>query len=117
MAGPSPRRRGLRPRKAKRHLIQLVDETPHQPPPPVGDDKAILMRRRNIDEPSAYALLRAITDRIRIVQGGAPVHYPDFMFQYREAANFPGAVRQRALLADDALGRHALVRAGGGGFG
>ena len=31
----------------------------------------------------------AITDRIRIVPGGEPIHYPDFMFQYREAANFP----------------------------
>ena len=24
-----------------------------------------------------------------MVPGGEPVHYPDFMFQYREAANFP----------------------------
>lgn len=32
---------------------------------------------------------RAISDRLALRQGGEPVHYPDFMFQYREAANFP----------------------------
>jgi NitT/TauT family transport system ATP-binding protein len=31
----------------------------------------------------------AITDRLVLRQGGWPVHYSDFMFQYREAANFP----------------------------
>jgi NitT/TauT family transport system ATP-binding protein len=31
----------------------------------------------------------AITDRLVLRQGGWPVHYADFMFQYREAANFP----------------------------
>lgn len=34
-------------------------------------------------------ILGAISDRLVLVQGAAPVHYPDFMFQYREAANFP----------------------------
>ena len=32
---------------------------------------------------------RAISDRFLLVRGGKLVHYPDFMFQYREAANFP----------------------------
>ncbi|WP_315761709.1 ABC transporter substrate-binding protein [Sphingomonas sp. Y38-1Y] len=49
---------------------------------------AILARPAYLDAP-ADAILRAITDRIRLVQGGEPVHYPDFMFQHREAANFP----------------------------
>ncbi|HCB75675.1 MAG TPA: nitrate transporter [Sphingomonas bacterium] len=49
---------------------------------------AILARSTYLNAP-ADAILRAITDRIRLVQGGEPVHYPDFMFQYREAANFP----------------------------
>lgn len=48
----------------------------------------ILARPEYLDAPRD-AILRAITDRIRIVPGGEPVHYPDFMFQYREAANFP----------------------------
>ena len=34
-------------------------------------------------------ILRAIADRLLLARGGATVHYPDFMFQYREAANFP----------------------------
>lgn len=48
----------------------------------------ILARPEYLDAPRE-AVLRAITDRIRVVPGGEPVHYPDFMFQYREAANFP----------------------------
>ncbi len=48
----------------------------------------ILARREYLDAPHE-AILRAITDRIRVVPGGEPTHYPDFMFQYREAANFP----------------------------
>ena len=34
-------------------------------------------------------ILGAISDRLVLVQGAEPVHYPDFMFQFREAANFP----------------------------
>ena len=48
----------------------------------------ILARPEYLDAPRD-AVLRAITDRIRVVPGGEPIHYPDFMFQYREAANFP----------------------------
>lgn len=48
----------------------------------------ILARPEYLDAPRD-AILRAITDRIRLSPGGEPVHYPDFMFQYREAANFP----------------------------
>ena len=48
----------------------------------------ILARPEYLDAPRD-AVLRAITDRIRLVPGGEPIHYPDFMFQYREAANFP----------------------------
>jgi NitT/TauT family transport system ATP-binding protein len=32
---------------------------------------------------------RAISDRLLLARGGEIVDYPDFMFQYREAANFP----------------------------
>lgn len=48
----------------------------------------ILARPEYLDAPRD-AIQRAITDRIRLVPGGEPIHYPDFMFQYREAANFP----------------------------
>lgn len=49
---------------------------------------AILARSGYLDS-SVDSILRAITDRLRLTLGGEPVHYPDFMFQYREAANFP----------------------------
>jgi NitT/TauT family transport system ATP-binding protein len=57
-------------------------------PETVEESAAILARREYIGA-SQDAILRAITDRIRLTPGGEPVHYPDFMFQYREAANFP----------------------------
>ncbi|HMO74009.1 MAG TPA: CmpA/NrtA family ABC transporter substrate-binding protein [Sphingopyxis sp.] len=57
-------------------------------PGTAGDSADILARRAYLDAPRE-AVLRAITDRIPVAPGGAPVHYPDFMFQYREAANFP----------------------------
>ncbi|ALJ13336.1 CmpA/NrtA family ABC transporter substrate-binding protein [Sphingopyxis macrogoltabida] len=57
--------------------------------PGVAEESAdILARPEYLDAPRD-AVLRAITDRIRLVPGGEPIHYPDFMFQYREAANFP----------------------------
>jgi ABC-type nitrate/sulfonate/bicarbonate transport system substrate-binding protein len=49
---------------------------------------AILARPGYLDAPED-AVLRAITDRVRLAQGQPPTHIPDFMFQYREAANFP----------------------------
>lgn len=57
-------------------------------PETVEQSAAILSRAHYLDAP-VDAILRAITDRIRVVPGGEPVYYPDFMFQYREAANFP----------------------------
>lgn len=52
------------------------------------ESAGILARPEYLDAPRD-AVLRAITDRIPLVPGGEPIHYPDFMFQYREAANFP----------------------------
>jgi two-component system, oxyanion-binding sensor len=49
---------------------------------------AILARSEYLDG-SAELIRRAISDRLLLSQGGALVDYPDFMFQYREAANFP----------------------------
>lgn len=57
-------------------------------PDTATESAAILACPAYLDAP-VDAILRAITDRIRVVPGGEPVHYPDFMFQYREAANFP----------------------------
>ncbi|MGW8190989.1 CmpA/NrtA family ABC transporter substrate-binding protein [Sphingomonas hankookensis] len=74
----------------------------------VEQSAAILARADYLDAP-VDAILRAITDRIRVVPGGAPVHYPDFMFQYREAANFPWRSQAAWLYAQ-------MVRWDGRGF-
>jgi two-component system, oxyanion-binding sensor len=49
---------------------------------------AILARPEYLDG-DAMLIQRAISDRLLLKRGGEVVHYPDFMFQYREAANFP----------------------------
>ncbi|GFM27410.1 CmpA/NrtA family ABC transporter substrate-binding protein [Novosphingobium sp. PY1] len=48
----------------------------------------ILARPEYLDG-SAELIRRAISDQLLIARGGALIHYPNFMFQYREAANFP----------------------------
>lgn len=77
-------------------------------PATVEQSAAILARADYLDAP-VDAILRAITDRIRVVPDGAPVHYPDFMFQYREAANFPWRSQAAWLYAQ-------MVRWDGRGF-
>lgn len=57
--------------------------------PGTAEQNADILARPAYLDASRDAILRAITDRIRLVPEGPPVHYPDFMFQYREAANFP----------------------------
>jgi two-component system, oxyanion-binding sensor len=49
---------------------------------------AILARAQYIDA-DPDLILGAISDRLVLQRGGAPITYPDFMFQHREAANFP----------------------------
>ena len=57
-------------------------------PAATHENAAILARPEYCDAP-VETIMRAITDRIRLRRDAAPIHYPDFMFQYREAANFP----------------------------
>jgi NitT/TauT family transport system ATP-binding protein len=57
--------------------------------PETAEESAAILARPDYIGASRDAIQRAITDRIRIAPGAAPVHYPDFMVQYREAANFP----------------------------
>ena len=57
--------------------------------PETASQNAEILARPEYLDASAEAIRRAITDRIRLRQGSEPIHYPDFMFQYREAASFP----------------------------
>lgn len=69
---------------------------------------AILARREYLDGPAAL-IERAISDRLLLARGGEPVHFPDFMFQYREAATFPWVSQAEWLYTQ-------MVRWEGGGF-
>lgn len=53
------------------------------------DVNATILARPEYIDGSAELIRRAISDQLLIARGGAMIHYPDFMFQYREAANFP----------------------------
>jgi len=65
--------------KAGRHFID---------PANWSDNAAILARAEYLDGDRAL-IERAISDRLLLARHGETAHYPDFMFQYREAANFP----------------------------
>jgi len=52
------------------------------------ENAAILARPAYLDG-NPELIRRAISDRLLLQKGGELVHFPDFMFQYREAANFP----------------------------
>ena len=59
---------------------------------------AILARPEYLD--GSAALIRgAVSDRILLARGFPAVHVPDFMFQHREAANFPWASQAAWLYA------------------
>ncbi|WP_068073853.1 ABC transporter substrate-binding protein [Novosphingobium lentum] len=66
-------------RKAGAHFVD---------PANLETNAAILARPEYLDG-DARLIQRAISDRLLLSRGGQVVHYPDFMFQYREAANFP----------------------------
>ena len=66
-------------RKAGEHFVD---------PANLETNAAILARSEYLDGDSTL-IRRAISDRLLLRQGGELLHYPDFMFQHREAANFP----------------------------
>lgn len=53
------------------------------------DANAAILARPEYLDGDPVLIRRAISDRLLLADGGEVVHYPDFMFQYREAANFP----------------------------
>jgi NitT/TauT family transport system ATP-binding protein len=65
----------------------------------------ILSRPEYLDG-SAAAIKRVVQDRVLFAQGCEPVHIPDFMFQHREAANFPWVSQAAWLYAQMAEAGH-----------
>jgi len=66
-------------RKAGEHFVDSAN---------LETNAAILARSEYLDG-DATLIRRAISDRLLLRQGSDLLHYPDFMFQHREAANFP----------------------------
>ena len=67
----------------------LTQAARHFADPTLAHENAAILARPAYLDGRADLIERAITDRLRLAQGTPPVHFPDFMFQYREAANFP----------------------------
>jgi NitT/TauT family transport system ATP-binding protein len=77
-------------REAAEALIRaLIAAGRHFVDPANWEANAAILARPEYLDGSAELIRRAISDRLLLARGGEAVHYPDFMFQYREAANFP----------------------------
>lgn len=68
-------------RRAGRHFVD----------PENWDANARILARPEYVGGDPALIRRAISDRLVLQSGGEAVHFPDFMFQYSEAANFPWA--------------------------
>ena len=75
-------------------------------PARLEENAAILARPEYLDGP-APLIERAISDRIKLAAGTEPLHIPDFMFQHREAANFPWVSQAAWLYAQMVRAGHA----------
>lgn len=53
------------------------------------DANAAILARAEYLDGDPILIGRAISDRMLLARNGAVAHFPDFMFQHREAANFP----------------------------
>ncbi|GAA0303698.1 CmpA/NrtA family ABC transporter substrate-binding protein [Sphingomonas oligophenolica] len=70
------------------------------------DEIATILARPEYLDGSAELIRHAISDRIVFARGAEPVHVPDFMFQHREAANFPWVSQAAWLYAQMCLAGH-----------
>jgi two-component system, oxyanion-binding sensor len=73
----------------------------------IGD---ILSRPEYLDGSTA-AIKRVVQDKVLFAQGAEPKHIPDFMFQHREAANFPWISQAAWLYAQMGAAGHIAPNA------
>lgn len=73
----------------ERLIIAMRKAGEHFVDPANWEINAAILARPDYVGADKTLILRAISDRLRLQQGGEIVHFADFMFQYREAANFP----------------------------
>lgn len=72
---------------------------------------AILASAKYLDS-DPELVLHAISDRLTLRQGGEQVHFPDFMFQHSEVANFPWVSQAEWLYTQMIRWGHAKPAAG-----
>ncbi len=73
----------------ERLIRALVAAARHFVDPSNWDANAEILARPEYLDGSADLIRRAISDQLLLCAGGPTVHFPDFMFQHREAASFP----------------------------
>lgn len=73
----------------ERLIVAMRRAGEHFVDPANWDANAAILARPEYIGADPALILHAISDRLRLRQGGELIHYPDFMFQFREAANFP----------------------------
>lgn len=66
-------------RRAGRHFVD----------PDNWEQNAAILARPEYLDGDPVLIRRALSDRLLLARDGKELHFPDFMFQYREAANFP----------------------------
>lgn len=66
-------------RRAGRHFVD----------PENWEQNAAILARPEYLDGDPVLIRRALSDRLLLAKGDKELHFPDFMFQYREAANFP----------------------------
>ena len=77
-------------REATEALVRaMIRAGRHFVDPANWDANAAILARAEYLDGNPTLIQRAIADRLLLKKGGDVVHFADFMFQYREAANFP----------------------------
>lgn len=97
-------------REAVVHLIRAMCRAGrHFVDPANWEVNAAILARSEYLDGDPGLIKRAISDRLLLAQGADIAHYPDFMFQYREAANFPWVSQAEWLYGQ-------MIRWDGGAF-
>ena len=73
------------------------------------DSIADILARPEYLDGSAQMIRGAVADHLLFAKGSVPVHVPNFMFQHREAANFPWVSQAAWLYAQMAAAGHTTA--------
>jgi two-component system, oxyanion-binding sensor len=77
--------------------------------PARGDEIGRILARPEYLDGSEAAIKRVVQDQVLFAKDHLPVHVPDFMFQHREAANFPWVSQAAWLYAQMCTANHVVA--------